>query len=251
MPHGGEKAVMDVLVVGAGQMGRWLGSTLDPIASITYLDRDEEIAAEAAAMGAATAVTAGIAVDVVAIAVPISATSSVLEAYAPFAREAIIDVTGQMQSPLSVMREVADGLERMSLHPLFAPHAAPGRIAAVIDADGPHVRMLCEQLGEAGNELVETDPVTHDRSMRTIQGAAHAAIFAYGLAAEEVPPELHTPVSETLEGLLARVTEGDPSVYREIQQRFDGIAALGAAADKMAADPTAIDVLYDPPDRGE
>ena len=242
---------MDVLVVGAGQMGRWLGSTLDPIASITYLDRDEETAAEAAAMGGARAVTAGMAVDVVAIAVPISATESVLEAYAPFAREAIIDVTGQMQPPLSVMREVAEGLERMSLHPLFGPHAAPGRIAMVIDADGPRVQTLCEQLVDVGNELVETDPVTHDRSMRTIQGAAHAAIFAYGLAAEDVPAELHTPVSETLEGLLGRVTEGDPSVYREIQQRFDGIAVLGAAVDQMAADHTAIDVLYDQAERGE
>ena len=242
---------MDVLVVGAGQMGRWLGSTLGPIASIAYLDRDEETATEAAALGDARAVTAGMAVDVVAIAVPISVTESVLEAYAPFAREAIIDVTGQMQSPLSVMREVAAGLQRMSLHPLFAPHVAPGRIASVIDADGPCIQLLCEQLEEAGNVLVETDPVTHDRSMRTIQGAAHAAIFAYGLAAEEVPQELHTPVSETLEMLLDRVTEGDPAVYREIQQRFDGIAALGDAADRMAADPTAIDMLYDRPAGGE
>ena len=119
-----------------------------------------------------------------------------------------------------------------------------------IQLGGAHV---CEDRGRlrtVGNELVTIEPETHDQAMRTVQGAAHAAIFAYGLAAEPVPPELHTPVSATLEQLLERVTHGYPGVYREIQDSFDGTEALAAAARRMAADPSAFEALYDPLDTG-
>lgn len=235
---------MELLVVGAGVMGRWLGATLGPIANVSYLDRDPQTAEGAAAAGAATATTEGHPADVVAFAVPISATPAAIATYAPFATGAIIDVTGHMQGPVSAMREAAGGRERMSMHPLFAPRAAPGRIATVVDADGPHTTAIRERLRAVGNELVMTTPETHDRAMRTVQGAAHAAIFAYGMAADAVPPELHTPVSETLERLLERVTQGDPAVYREIQESFDGTEALAAAARRLAADPAVIEALY-------
>jgi prephenate dehydrogenase len=241
---------MELLVIGAGVMGRWLGRTLEPIASVTYLDRDRRRAEEAAAAGAATATTTGQSTDVVAIAVPISATEAAIATYAPLAREGVFDVTGRMQEPLSAMRDVTDAHERMSLHPLFAPRAAPGRIATAVDVDGPYMTAIRERLQTVGNEVVTIEPETHDQAMRTVQGAAHAAIFAYGLAAEPVPPELHTPVSATLEQLLERVTHGDPGVYREIQDSFDGTEALAAAARRMAADPSAFEALYDPLDTG-
>jgi prephenate dehydrogenase len=241
---------MELLIVGAGVMGQWLGRTLAPVASITYLDRDLETAEAAAAASGSTAAATGQAADVVAIAVPISAAEDAIETYAPFARAAIFDITGHMHAPVAAMRRSADGLERMSLHPLFAPRAAPGRIATVIDGDGPHTGTIREQLKDSGNEIVETDPETHDRAMRTVQGAAHAAIFAYGLSAESVPPGLHTPVSESLEQLLERVTEGDPAVYKEIQESFDGTELLAAVTQQMATDPALIETLYGPTESG-
>jgi prephenate dehydrogenase len=237
---------MDLLVVGAGEMGRWFADAVGA-EDVAFADA-ERTAAERAATA-----TGGRAVDlegderaaVVCVAVPIPAVEATLAAHADRAREAVVDVTGVMGPAVAAMREHAPDRGRLSLHPLFAPRRAPGRIAAVEDADAPAVTALREALVDRGNDLFDTTPAEHDRAMATVQARAHTAVLAYGLAREAVPEAFHTPISRTLTDLVDQVTEGTPRVYADIQNAFDGAGDVAAAAGRLSeADDETFAALY-------
>ncbi|MFB6157227.1 MAG: prephenate dehydrogenase/arogenate dehydrogenase family protein [Haloferacaceae archaeon] len=235
---------MDLLVVGAGEMGRWVGDRLDAAA---YADRDPSAAAAAAeATGAGTVPVDGDKrFEAVCLAVPISAAEAAVAAQAPRAERALVDVTGAMAAVVDAMREHAPDRERLSLHPLFAPENAPGNVAAVHDAAGPVTRAVRDALDAAGNDVFDTTPTEHDEAMRTVQAGAHAAVLAYALAADDVRPEFATPVSGRLDDLVATVTGGSPDVYREIQETFAGADRVADAARRVAdAEGAAFDRLY-------
>lgn len=235
---------METLVVGAGPMGRWAGrltrEALD--AELLFLDRNRGTARDAAAaVGGRAIESAGPAqtdgdaegFEVVCVAVPIPATAEAIERYGPLAREAVVDVTGTMTEPAAAMAALS-GPERASLHPLFAPDSGPGNVPVVLTERGPTVEALLSTLEERGNHVFETTATEHDRAMETVQARAHAAVLAFGLAADTVPPEFHTPVSEQLAALAGRVTGGDASVYDDIQTAFDGADDVAAAARRIA-----------------
>jgi prephenate dehydrogenase len=236
---------MDVLVVGAGSVGTWFAETVG--GPVAFDDRDP-----AAAERAATAVDGRVvteseeAFDLVCLAVPIDALETAAREHAGRARRAVVDVTGVMDRAVATLESVAPDRERVSLHPLFAPANAPGRIAVVPDAPGPTTEWLQERLVAAGNEPFDTTAAEHDRAMETVQAAAHAAILAYGLAAEDVPEAFHTPVSEPLTELVGQVAGGTPSVYADIQGAFEGADRVADAAGELAAaDRDQFLALYD------
>jgi len=237
---------MELLVAGAGEMGRWVADAVD--ADVTFADVDPSLAEAAAAARGANAVTADTTArfDAVCLAVPISVTPEAVADYADNADRAMFDVSGVMAGPIEAMRARCPDRERASFHPLFAPPRAPGTIAAVIDADGPVLRSVRDDFGAGGNEFFETTPAEHDAAMETVQAGAHAAILAWRLAAKEVPEPLHTPVSRRLAAGADTVTEGSPDVYAEIQAAFDGADDVAAAAREIAdADPDRFVELYE------
>jgi len=244
---------MDLLVVGAGEIGRWIADTVSadesPVdATVSFADRDPSVAADAAAGRDADAVPAdGDTVhDAVCLAVPMSAVPAAVEAYAPRARRAILDVSGEMTDAVAAMREHAPALERASYHPLFAPPRVPGNVAAVVDEGGPAVAAITAAIEAGGNEVFETTPAEHDEAMETVQAGAHAAVLAWRLAGGDVREEFHTPVSAALDEIADTVTEGSPAVYAEIQRAFDGADDVAAAAREIAdADPEAFADLYE------
>jgi prephenate dehydrogenase len=236
---------MEILVVGAGAMGRWFAGSVD--ATIAFADAVPEMAVEAADAvgGRAVSLNADETFDVVCIAVPISAAEAAIADHAPRAERAMFDVTGVMTGPVAAMAESAPDAKRASLHPMFAPENAPGNVAVVREADGPAVDAVLEDLAAAGNDLFETTPAEHDDAMRTVQAGAHAAVLAFALAAEDVPDGLRTPVYEDLDSLVDQVTGNDPRVYAEIQEQFDGAEAVADAAKRIAdTDPGEIEALY-------
>lgn len=243
---------MKLLVVGAGSMGRWfattVGESLPGEVDVAFADADSSVAVGAAdALGArAVSLDGDERFDTVCVAVPISVVEESIHEHAPRAREAIVDVSGVMTAPVEAMRRALPDHERVSLHPLFAPSNAPGRIASVVDAAGPTTDRLQAALADAGNTVFETTPAEHDRAMETVQSSAHAAVLAYALAASEVRPEFHTPVSSALADAVEMVTGGTPRVYREIQETFDGAERVAEAATRVAAaEGDAFDGLYD------
>lgn len=250
---------MDVLVVGAGTMGRWFARAVD--AAVAFADADPAVAERAAAAvgGRAVPLDGDERFDAVCVAVPISAVADAVAAQAPRAERALLDVTGVMDPAVAAMREHAPDRERVSFHPLFAPENAPGNVAVVADAPGPATDAVRGALTERGNHLFETTPAEHDRAMETVQARAHAAVLAFGLAAEEVPEQFHTPVSGPLCELVEQVTGATPGVYAEIQAAFDGAEDVAEAARRIAdADREAFEALYreaaegsdDHPERG-
>lgn len=241
---------MHVLVVGAGTMGRWLGRVWADTAgssSLAVTDADQPVA-RAAADQLDCRVLSGDdrdSYDVVCLAVPIPVTADAIAAYAPLADRAVVDVTGTMATPLSAMAEHAPACARGSFHPLFAPANEPGSIPVVTDAEGQEITTLCEAFEARGNHVFETTAAEHDEAMETVQASAHAAVLAFGLAADDVDPAFHTPVSGVLAELVDQVTGGSPGVYADIQHEFDGAAEVAAAAERIAeADRGAFEELY-------
>lgn len=245
---------MDVLIVGAGTMGRWFGEVIGgPGTDVAFVDRDDEAAREAAAAvgGRAASRETTERFDLVCLAVPIPAVERVVELYAPLADRAIADVSGVMRAPVAAMEAHAPEREHVSLHPLFSPGNAPGNVPIVAD-EGPVAGWVRERLAAAGNGLVETTPEEHDAAMETIQTKAHAAVLAYALAADEVPDGFETPVSRGLDELVGTVTGGNPNVYADIQSTFPGADAVAEAAiDVAEADREEFEALYREAGAGE
>lgn len=236
---------MEVLVVGAGAMGRWFADAVDAAPAFADVDRDAASAAAESVGGRAVSLDGEETFDAVCLAVPISAGDAAIAEHAPRADRALVDVTGVMAGPVAAMAERAPDRERLSLHPMFAPENAPGNVAVVRDAAGPVTDALVEDLRAAGNDLYETTPEEHDEAMGTVQASAHAAVLAFALAADDVPEGLATPVYEDLNAIVDRVTGNEPQVYAEIQSTFDGADAVADAAVRLAdADGDAFEALY-------
>lgn len=241
---------MDVLVVGAGSMGRWLGrvlTTADREVSLAFLDASDERAREAAEATDSRAVQSGSdeQFDLVCVAVPIPAADEAIVTHANRARDAMLDVTGTMQGPVAAMREQLPAGERVSLHPLFSPSNEPGNIPVVADEPGPLTDDVRSALDARDNTLFETDAATHDEMMETVQARTHAAVLAFALAADDVPERYHTTVSAGLAALTDQVTDGDPRVYADIQQAFEGAEDVADAARRLAeADGERFEALY-------
>lgn len=237
---------MDVLIVGAGAMGRWFGEVVGGDGRVAFVDREEEVAREAAETVGGRAVPEETAerFDLVCFAVPIPAVERAIELYAPLSDRAIADVSGVMGAPVAAMEAHAPEREHVSLHPLFSPENAPGNVPIVAD-DGSAARWVRERLREAGNTVVETTPEEHDAAMETVQTKAHAAILAFALAADEVPEGFETPVSRELDDLVETVTGGNPQVYADIQSTFPGADEVAEAAiDVAEADREDFEALY-------
>jgi prephenate dehydrogenase len=226
---------MNLLIVGAGAMGRWVADTVD--ADVAFLDRDADTAETAAEAvdGRVVPVDTEERFDAVCLAVPMSAVIDTIELYAPLAKRAVFDITGVMAAPVAAMREHAPDRERVSFHPLFAPRNAPGNVAVVADESGPVTDAVREDMTATDNHVFETTIEEHDEAMETVQAGAHTAVLAYALAAGDVREEFATPVSAGLRDLVETVTDGSPTVYAEIQSIFDGADDVAAAAAQIAA----------------
>lgn len=244
---------MDALVVGAGRMGRWFARSLPAETDVTVTDSDPETAddaataLEAAVLSPDRPTAAGPSYDLVCVAVPIPAVEAAVAAHAPRLRSdgALVDVVGAMGPAVVAGRTHAADHERLSLHPLFAPERAPGRIAAVPDAPGDLTARVRGALERAGNDVFETTAETHDRAMETVQAGTHAAVVAFALAADPVPDEFATPVFDALTEVVDTVTDGDPRVYADVQSAFEGADDVAAAARRVAdADHEEFQKLY-------
>lgn len=236
---------MEVLIVGAGAMGRWIGGAID--ATVTYTDTDPSAAEQAATEtdGRTIALDTADTFDIVCFAVPIPAVKDAIIDHAATASTGLVDVAGIMAEPVSVMAEYAPDRERLSLHPLFAPENAPGPIAVVHDAPGPATTAIRDSLTARGNTLFETTPQEHDQAMETVQAKTHAAVLAFALVAEEVPEEFGTPVYDGLVELAEEMLGGTPRVYADIQTAFSGADDVAEAAAEIAnADHATFERLY-------
>lgn len=237
---------MEVLIVGAGAMGRWFADTIDQPVAFTDLDPSAAAAAVDAVGGRVVELETTEQFEAVVIAVPMRIAEDAITDHATKATKAVLDLAGIMTGPVAALAEHAPDRERVSLHPLFAPTNAPGRIAVVPAAPGPVTDELLDALAAEGNTLFETTPDEHDTAMETVQARTHAAILAFAIAADDpVPDQFGTPIYEAPRKLADEVTDGTPRVYADIQSTFEGAEAVADAARRIAdADPEEFEQLF-------
>lgn len=235
---------MEVLIVGAGAIGRWFGGMLEsPV--FTDIDHEQAVAAASAVGGTARDIKEIESIEVVCVAVPMPTASEVIARFASYATTAIIDLTGSMTGPLAAMRNHASTIERASFHPLFAPSNAPGRIAMTPDNEGPVITEIESVFESHGNHVFRTTAEEHDRAMETVQAKTHTALLAFALAADAVPADFQTPIYRGLQELTHEMTDGNPRVYADIQETFSGAQAVADAARQIAdADRETYEQLY-------
>ncbi|MCJ0905043.1 prephenate dehydrogenase [Rhodococcus sp. ARC_M6] len=165
--------------------------------------------------------------DIVILAVPetvaLASLPTLVRAVRP---DALIVDTLSVKSRMSVAVENSGRTgEFLGVNPMFRPSLGPaGRpIIAVPYIDGPRGTDLVESLRTWGAIVSVMDPNRHDRLAAATQALTHASVLAFGLAlgelgvsAEEVA-DVETPPHRTLSALLARIVNGEPEVYWDVQ----------------------------------
>jgi prephenate dehydrogenase len=194
--------------------------------------------------------------DIVLLAVPEPVALDAVTQLASIMRPgALLADTLSVKSRIaSLVRKEAQGLEAISLNPMFNPSLGlAGRpVAAVVLMDGPRTQALCDLLTVWGAKVVPITAEDHDRLTATIQALTHSTVLAFGFALRELHPNveqlrlLATPPLIALLSLLSRVTSGVPDVYwdiqignpkaaaarAELQKSIDHLAALALANDE-------------------
>lgn len=165
--------------------------------------------------------------DVVVLAVPEGVALAALERLAGALRPGTLLVdTLSVKGPIvAATRAHANGLEALSLNPMFAPSLGiDGHvIAAVVVNDGPRAQGLLELLERRGGRIAVVGADEHDVIAATTQALTHATVLAFGLALAELDVDVGAlspmapPPHRTLLALLARIASGAPETYRDVQ----------------------------------
>jgi len=254
-----------VVLGGAGAMGRTLCELLSACADrVVGIDR-REAAREAGWRLLAADVLAPdgeardalSAADLVVLALPEEAAIESLPVLAKLVphRALLVDT-------LSVKKPFADRLaalalpfEALSINPMFAPSLGfEGQsVAAIRLKPGAATETFCRFIRGLGARVVEIGVDEHDRAMAALQTATHAAILGFGLALKRLDYRIDAlaplvpPPHRAMLALLARIVEGAPEVYWDIQVAnpyagearaavADGLDRLRSLADSADAD---------------
>ncbi len=218
------------IVVGAGAVGRMLGTMLERHGvSVEWFDRipaDGVAAGDACAPDGALASAAAKA-EAIVLALPESALEIALPAMAAVSRaDALIVETASVKTVLEpIKRGLKDAPEVLGLNPMFAPSVgARGQVVAVVaQRPGPSSEAFCALLESEGASVVSMEAERHDRMAAAMQALGHAVIliFAGALAqsGESLPQLLRIapPPFRVLVSLCSRVLGQNRETYWDIQ----------------------------------
>lgn len=135
------------------------------------------------------------------------------------------DILSVKMPVVSLLQSGRKDIECLSIHPMFAPSVSflKQNVAIIKINYGRRSIRLETLLLQWGAKLHYLTAEQHDRCTAAIQVATHAAILSFGLAlkalhyniSETLP--VSSPIHRTLLALLARIINGDPEVYWQIQ----------------------------------
>ncbi len=207
-----------LIVGGGGKMGQRLGPELAARGhTIDVLEQDDGRDRAAAVREA----------QIVMIAVPMSAAISVIEEIAPHvAADALLcDINSLKQSVCEAMAAGCKG-EVLGLHPMFGPTVHSLRRQKVVVCPvktGPLTEWLRLELGRMGFELIETDPVTHDRMMAVVQVLVHYSTLVMGEALRSTGVSIEeslrftSPIYRLELAFVGRLFTQSADLYAEIE----------------------------------
>ena len=209
-----------LLVGGHGGMGRFLareftnrGHTVD------LLDRGEEERLAASVWSA----------DIVVVCVPMGVALEVVSEVAPLMRpDALLcDINSLKMEVCEAMGRLANS-EVLGLHPMFGPTVDSFLRQKVVVCDiksGPLGAWFRQELGHMGAELVESDPLTHDRMMAVVQVLVHFNTLVTGEALRRSGASIEeslaftSPIYRLELAFIGRLFAQKPDLYAEILMR--------------------------------
>lgn len=255
-----------VVVIGGGAVGRLFAAALaDADSVVTVVDRAAAPHVQLAldARTPSPRLDAALAdADCALLALPEAAALDALpHVLAALPAGALLADTLSVKTPFAQAVLAAGApLELCSLNPMFAPSLgfAGHAVLAVEPAPGPRSHALLALLRERAHVVTLPDSESHDRATAALQVATHAGVLALGLALAQLDADLETllpaapPPFLAQLALLARIAEGAPATYADIQRAnpfaaearaalADALARLDAAAGD--ADPQAVETL--------
>ncbi|HEX7291942.1 MAG TPA: prephenate dehydrogenase/arogenate dehydrogenase family protein [Conexibacter sp.] len=247
-----------VVVIGGGAVGRLLAGVLaDDGSALTLVDvapapplRELGACLALDARRPAEQLSAALAsADGAVLALPetaaLDALPHVLEA---LPAGALLADTLSVKTPFAhAALAAAAPVELCSLNPMFAPalgfddHA----VIAVELAPGPRSQALLTLLRKRAHVVTLPDAAAHDRATAVLQAAAHASALTFGLALAQLDADLDAllpaapPPFLALLALLARIADGSPETYADVQRANpfapEARAALRAALEALDA----------------
>jgi chorismate mutase/prephenate dehydratase len=206
--------------IGTGDMSRWFAERLENEGyEITLTGRSSPVTPEEMISQ----------VEVVIICVPISATPSAIEKYAPLLKDgqALIIMAGEAEVPLdTATRSCRPGVELMLVHNLWGPQAATMKDKNVSIVRTPRSGVLCSEfeafLYKHGSIISRDIPVQHDKLMGVSQKLPTAISIAMAMALREndIDPEdigSHSTLTSLYTVLaMSRLHAQNPRTYGEI-----------------------------------
>ncbi len=206
------------IVGGAGQMGRLFEQALGARGhSVTVLDVGDDVTTSEAVRTS----------DIVMIAVPMHVAVDMAHRLGPLVRpDALLCDINSLKADVCAAFEASAGSEALGLHPMFGPSVRSLRRQKVVACPvrpGPLGQWLCAELGRMGMELIESDPVTHDRMMAVIQVLVHFSAIVMGEAlrrtglAVQDSLRFTSPIYRLELAFVGRLFTQNPDLYAEIE----------------------------------
>jgi len=222
----------NVVVIGGGAVGRLLaGALADGGGAVTVVDRAPaphvQLVTDARTPSPALQdALAG--ADCALLALPEEAALDALpHVLAALPAGALLADTLSVKTPFAHAALAARApVELCSLNPMFAPSLGfAGRAVLAVElAPGPRSRALLALLGALADVVTLPDAEAHDRATAALQVATHAGVLAFGLALARLDADLDAllpaapPPFLALLALLARIADGAPATYADIQR---------------------------------
>ncbi len=139
----------------------------------------------------------------------------------------VLDVASVKSAVVRAMNQAQGECELLSIHPMFRASAGfrDSNVAVVrVPRSGERATEFERWLGSLGARTVQVTADQHDRTMACVQAATHAAILVFAQTLERLEYDvglgvrLASPAHRVLLGLVARILDGSPNVYYEIQR---------------------------------
>lgn len=206
------------LVGGRGQMGRLLAGAFEARGhAVTVLDKGDDV------LGSDAVRTS----DIVMVCVPMAAAVEMVHALGPLVRhDALLVDINSLKTDVCAAMEAGEAGEALGLHPMFGPSVRSLRRQKVVVCPvrrGPLGDWLCAELGQMGMELIETEPVTHDRMMAVVQVLVHFSTLVMGEALRrsgfsvEETLRYTSPIYRLEMAFCGRLFTQDSDLYAEIE----------------------------------
>lgn len=167
--------------------------------------------------------------DIVIVSVPVENTPQVIAEVAPCMKEGslLMDIASVKTEAVSAMlKHAPQGVELVSLHPMFGPRIrnVRGQVVILIPVrTGKWFSLVKGFLEKKGFEVVETSVQNHDRMMSIVQGLTHFTSMVFAGVIREMNIDLKqsrrfsSPVYNVFLPIVYRVICQNPELYAQLQ----------------------------------